>query len=507
MKTAIARALALDALYQVVDNRVFRLLALLVVLLVLPTFLVGAREERLVVLFGWREYYYEDIFANFGMPFPGLGEAHRELIRKLQEILVDHLAGTVGILFCVAATAFFVPRMLEKGAADALFTKPIGRSTLLFARYAAGLLFVALLAALLVGGIHVGLLVNSGYSDPGFLWTIPILVYLFAQLSALSVLVGVVTRSTVAAILTTILFYGFTSCTHQLWEIKESQVAERSLTVELRNPNARETEALDRFERYLLLVLDVAHYTLPKTNDASLIAQELRDQLSGAGPELFDSETELSVLSAPEGFERTSDDLTGDGALWRDVERDASLRLRRRPYEGEEDLTERVGRKWQQCQVASGADALRAALEADPTVEELRLFRRHRASWADDDAWTDSSREVAQRTTAILAWRRAERAYETAIFGDYPKWLYVLESEAPAALAEDQDFQAARRGFEASFQFHREKSEAHPSTWYERRFGWDAELKFNIWFSILSTLGFVALTFALAAWRLARIDF
>ena len=34
-------------------------------------------------------------------------------------------------MFCIAATAFFVPRMLEKGAADTLFTKPLSRVVLL----------------------------------------------------------------------------------------------------------------------------------------------------------------------------------------------------------------------------------------------------------------------------------------------------------------------------------------------------------------------------------------
>ena len=52
----------------------------------------------------------------------------------LQIVFIDYLAGTVGIFMCVAATVFFVPRMLEKGAADPLFSKPVSRWSLLFAR-------------------------------------------------------------------------------------------------------------------------------------------------------------------------------------------------------------------------------------------------------------------------------------------------------------------------------------------------------------------------------------
>lgn len=507
MNTIIAKALFLDALYQVLDNRVFRLLAVLVLLLVLPTFLIGAREESLVILFGWREYFYEDIFGYFNLPYPGRAEAACKLIGMLQQVFVDFFAGTLGIMFCIAATAFFVPRMLEKGAADALFTKPVGRFTLLMARYAAGLIFVSLLATLLVGGIHVGLLLNSGYSDSGFLWSIPTLIYLFALLHGVSLLVGVITRSTVAAILTTMMFFVFTGCVHQVWEVKEREQAERSELIELRNRKAEGADVFDRVAYYAGIAVDLAHFTLPKTNDASLIAKRLRQRLSDEGPELYDSEADLTVIIAPEGFERESDDLTGTGALWLDASRDASVRLKRRPYQGEQDLEGRYGRDWRHVLVDSGVDPLLASLRADPQVEELLLTRSRRGSWTDDEAWQDSDRSVADRTTAALAWQRGQRAYETVFFGDYPQWLYSIESEAPLEVFTDPEFVRARRGFEASFQFNREHREEGPRSWYEKRFDWNAPLPFNIWFSILSSLAFALAVLGLAGWRLARIDF
>jgi hypothetical protein len=43
--------------------------------------------------------------------------------------------------------------------------------------------------------------------------------------------------------------------------------------------------------------------------------------------------------------------------------------------------------------------------------------------------------------------------------------------------------------------------------WYARRLDWFAPLRHNIFFSLGSSLGFALLCFALAAWRLKRIDF
>jgi len=221
MNRQVVTALFLDALYQVLDNKVFRILAVVVLALVGSTFLVGAREDSLVLLFGWKEVFYEDIFAFFNMPYPGVEGAGEILVQRVQQILIDGLAGSLGIMFAVAATAFFVPRMLEKGAADTLFSKPVSRFALLLSRYLAGLLFVALLAIVLVGGMQIGFMLNSGYSDPGFLWSIATLIYVFGLLHGVSILVGVVTRSTVASILLTLFFMIFTSCVHRGWQGKE----------------------------------------------------------------------------------------------------------------------------------------------------------------------------------------------------------------------------------------------------------------------------------------------
>ena len=46
-----------------------------------------------------------------------------------------------------------------------------------------------------------------------------------------------------------------------------------------------------------------------------------------------------------------------------------------------------------------------------------------------------------------------------------------------------------------------------PDRWYEKVFTWDAELKYNIFFSIGSSLAFIVAMLSLAWLRLRTIDF
>ncbi|HTF88930.1 MAG TPA: ABC transporter permease subunit, partial [Planctomycetota bacterium] len=250
------KALFKDALYQVLDNRIFRLLVILVGVLVLPTFLIAAKPEELVVFFGWKTFQYADVLGNFNIEMPAdTTAAHATLIQSVQTLLVDQIAGNFGLIFAIAATAFFVPRLVEKGAADTVFSKPVSRAALLLSRYVAGLLFVGILVTVLVVGMHVGLLLNSGYSDPGFLWAIPVMIYKYGILHAFSLLVAVLTRSSVAAILTTLMFFAFSGCVHTGWQVKE--LAQERVKLQLQAGEEPEGDDPQALLDFLIGALDV----------------------------------------------------------------------------------------------------------------------------------------------------------------------------------------------------------------------------------------------------------
>jgi len=77
------------------------------------------------------------------------------------------------------------------------------------------------------------------------------------------------------------------------------------------------------------------------------------------------------------------------------------------------------------------------------------------------------------------------------------EWTYALDYRSPPGEESDAVF----RDVCASLRFAMESGE------YDRRFGLYAPLKFNILFSIASSVAFAALMLLIGWWRLSRIDF
>jgi len=473
------KALFKDALYQVLDNRIFRLLVILVGVLVLPTFLIAAKPEELVVFFGWKTFQYADVLGNFNIEMPAdTTAAHATLIQSVQTLLVDQIAGNFGLIFAIAATAFFVPRLVEKGAADTVFSKPVSRAALLLSRYVAGLLFVGILVTVLVVGMHVGLLLNSGYSDPGFLWAIPVMIYKYGILHAFSLLVAVLTRSSVAAILTTLMFFAFSGCVHTGWQVKE--LAQERVKLQLQAGEEPEGDDPQALLDFLIGALDVVHYTLPKTTDASVISQKLRAALAESRMAFKDKTSGLKVSRNPSDLEGV---VIGEADLpviarWAEKDGGASVTIKRWTFK------ER-----------SRKDALK---ELDTQLAELGIKEVEK-----DRSHVLDTRAEVRRWTEPRGEIHIER--ETLFFNG-KGYLFSLEYELPKGWKgvgnRDDELQQFRWGIEQEG-----VSTPNPHMVFQNRASWSGELKYNLWFSIGSTLLFVVLTLVLAWWRLSRIDF
>ena len=90
MNLNVVRALFADALAQVLDNRVFRILCVLVGIPILLTFLIGFKETEISFLFGWKTISYDDLIAFFtgGNRIGGL-DPRQATIQAFQEIIVE----------------------------------------------------------------------------------------------------------------------------------------------------------------------------------------------------------------------------------------------------------------------------------------------------------------------------------------------------------------------------------------------------------------------------------
>lgn len=455
------RALVRDAFLQVLDNTVFKVLLALVLLMVALTFVIGFRQDGIHLLFGVVVYDYQTFLGSFGWMFGAIGgdNTNETVVRTIQNLFTTTISGTFGALFAVVATSFFLPRMLERGAADTLFSKPVSRGVLVLSRYVASLIFVSLLTLVLVLGMYLGFAVSSGYTDIEFIWSAPMLIYLFSILSAFSTFWGAMTRSSVATLLLTVLSWWGCVGVHAGWlfwdyvEVIEDSGAfdetddEDDSLAEDADEKVETDEEPSVFLGALKTGLDVAHLVLPKTSDASDLTDLTRKTLH-----------------------RETRTLLGGIGL-----RHYVLQV----YE-QADGTIIIASPGPQGNEATYPDGRGTQLE----VQGTRPVFVRISEEGDLEAWSVLTREDRE------AQREYRRAVEDGEVVD-EAWPPAYASPAEIVKPDEVDF-----GME------------DPATFKSRRFTWDqSELGYSPVFSLISSLLSSGLLILLAIWRVRRIDF
>ncbi len=115
----------------------------------------------------------------------------------------------IATILALISTAPVFPDMVASGAIETVLSKPISRTRLFLTKYAAGLLFVTLQVAVFTVACFLVIGIRGGAWEPGLLLAIPIVVIFFSYLFAVCAVLGLITRSTIAALLLTILFWFF----------------------------------------------------------------------------------------------------------------------------------------------------------------------------------------------------------------------------------------------------------------------------------------------------------
>ena len=143
----------------------------------------------------------------FGAVSIPVSRERSDAVHFLALILAGGIAGTFGLLLTLVWTAGFVPTFLDPSAASVLLAKPIPRWQLLLGKYFGVLAFVGFQVVLFVALTWLALGVRTNVWDMAYWWCIPLLLLQFAIFYSFSVLLAVVTRSTVACVFGSILFW------------------------------------------------------------------------------------------------------------------------------------------------------------------------------------------------------------------------------------------------------------------------------------------------------------
>ncbi len=142
------------------------------------------------------------------------------------------------IILALVSTCGIFPDFIVGGSIDLFLSKPIGRLRLFLTKYFAALLFVALQVTVFSIGAFLVFGIRAHSWEPRLFLAIPIILAVFSYLFGFCVLVGVVTRSSMTAVLVTMLFWFL------LWGLQRAETV--TLAIELEH-----TQRADRADAEL----------------------------------------------------------------------------------------------------------------------------------------------------------------------------------------------------------------------------------------------------------------
>jgi len=106
-----------------------------------------------------------------------------------------------GIFLSIFAVSSFIPSLLEKGNVDLFLSKPISRSQIIMGKFLGGVLIVLANIFYLVLGLYLLLGIKFGNWDFYVFNAVIITTFTFASLYAMIIFIGIITRSSVLAMM------------------------------------------------------------------------------------------------------------------------------------------------------------------------------------------------------------------------------------------------------------------------------------------------------------------
>lgn len=194
---------------------------------------------------------YEDLINVSTKNDPMMSMAS-ELVKGLKLFIVAPLFGG-GLFLSIFSASSFIPNMLEKGNVDLLLSKPISRTQLILGKFLGGVLIVFLNIAYLIISIWILIGFKFGIWEPSLLYSILTISFTFAVLYSLIILIGILSQSSVLAMMISYLIFFILSPIFN---------ARDSISLFIKNP-------------FFNSIMDVLYYITPKTSELGSITTEL----------------------------------------------------------------------------------------------------------------------------------------------------------------------------------------------------------------------------------------
>ena len=185
-------AILVDAYRELNARRMFWVTLILSGLFIGSFALFGADDSKLT-------------FLSFEWPMPMARTWYKAYL--LQLALVTVWLTWAAVILALISTASIFPDFMAGGSIDLFLAKPIGRLRLFLTKYLSAMLFVVLQATVFAVAAFVVVGVRAGEWKPSLFLAIPLITVFYSYLYAVCVLLGAWTRSGIAALLLTMLFW------------------------------------------------------------------------------------------------------------------------------------------------------------------------------------------------------------------------------------------------------------------------------------------------------------
>lgn len=262
-----------------------------------------------------------------------------------QSLGVAFWLGWGATILALISTAGIFPDLLSSGSIELTLSRPIGRLRLFATKYVAGLLFTGLQVLAFTAASFFVLGLRGGVWEPGLFWTVPLMVAMFSFLFCICVLIGVITRSTIAALLVTMLIwlgiFGIHSTERTLFVFTErSQVQVERLESDVKRLSSETTPtSTDRLERKQKQLTDrkqskqtldrwhtgvlVVKTFLPKTTETrellerTLVSQaDMQDLRKNTDPAQVELDSDDVPVDQRKVMERVQDKIRDRSSFW-----------------------------------------------------------------------------------------------------------------------------------------------------------------------------------------------
>lgn len=191
-------AIFLDAYRDLNSRKLFWLAIVLSGLVVLIVGALGIDERGVTVLgFSFESKFLNSVFfppdVFYKIVFSTLG--------------INIWLTWVAAILALISTASIVPDLVASGSIDMMLSKPITRTRLFLTRWVTGLFFAGIQALVFVTASFLVIGIRGGTWESSLFIAVPVVVIFFSYLYCICALLGILTRSAVASLLLTLVFW------------------------------------------------------------------------------------------------------------------------------------------------------------------------------------------------------------------------------------------------------------------------------------------------------------